>query len=82
MTEALISTLAKIGALRVVSRTSVMRYNAGLGETHEAFRWLEIAYRQHAEWMLLLKVDPCFDKLRPDPRLQDLLRRMNFPSYI
>jgi len=40
---------------------------------------LEIAYRQHAEWMLLLRVDRRFDKLRPDPRFQDLLRRMNFP---
>ena len=50
-----------------------------LGEKDEALQWLEVAYQQRAEWMVLLKVDPCLDGLRPDPRFQDLIRRMNFP---
>ncbi len=29
--------------------------------------------------LVTLKVHPIFHNLRSDPRLQDLLRRMNFP---
>jgi len=55
------------------------RVYAALGNKDEAFQWLETGYMQRAEWMVLLKVDPCYDGLRPDPHFQDLLRRMNFP---
>jgi len=53
---------------------------ATLGQKDEAFRWLEISYERRSEWMILLKVDPALDCLRPDPRFQDLMRRMNFPE--
>jgi len=57
----------------------VARIYAALGEPEEALRWLETGYQQRAEWMVLLKVDPCLDDLRPDPRFKELLLRMNFP---
>ena len=53
---------------------------AGLNENDEAFRYLEDAYRERAAWMVFLKVDPRLDNLRSDPRFQNLLRRMSFPS--
>ena len=56
------------------------RIYAALGATDETFKWLETAYQQRANWMVLLKVDPRFDNLRSDPRFQDLMRRMNFPE--
>ena len=56
------------------------RIHAALGESNEAIDWLEIAFKQHGEWMVLLKVDPRFDSLRDDSRFQDLMRRMNFPE--
>src|ERR1700733_4960977 len=55
----------------------VSRIHAALGESNEAIDWLEIAYKQHGEWMALLKIDPRFDSLRDDARFQDLMRRMN-----
>jgi len=36
--------------------------------------------QERAAWMVVLKIDPRFDTMRSDPNLQDLLRRMNFPS--
>jgi serine/threonine-protein kinase len=53
---------------------------AGLGQKDLAFEWLERAYGERDKGMLSLKVDPPLDPLRSDPRFQDLLRRMNFPS--
>jgi TolB-like protein/Tfp pilus assembly protein PilF len=48
----------------------------GLGETDEAFAWLEKAYNDHYWMMAFLKVDPRLDPLRSDLRFQDLLRRV------
>ena len=65
---------------RYVTPYVVAHIHAALGQRDEAFHWLEISYEQRAEWMVLLKIDPCLDALRSDPRFQDLLRRMNFPT--
>lgn len=51
-----------------------------LGDKDQAIDWLEKAYHDDFGWMVWLKVDPVMDPLRSDPRFQDLLRRMNFPS--
>lgn len=61
-----------------VSPYLVARIHGTLGRIDEAFDWLETSYRQRAEWMTILKVDPCLDPLRSDPRFLDLLRRMAF----
>jgi TolB-like protein/tetratricopeptide (TPR) repeat protein/predicted Ser/Thr protein kinase len=53
---------------------------AGLGEKDQAFEWLERAYEVHDQGITALKVDPPLDPLRSDPRFQDLLRRLKFPS--
>jgi tetratricopeptide (TPR) repeat protein len=50
-----------------------------LGRKDDAFELLEKAYEERSGWLVYLKVEPSFDRLRFDPRFQDLLRRMNFP---
>ncbi len=49
-----------------------------LGEKDEAFRWL--AYEPHHAWVPGVRVMPCFEPLWDDPRLKDLLQRMNLPE--
>jgi TolB-like protein/Tfp pilus assembly protein PilF/DNA-binding response OmpR family regulator len=71
--------LFELAKERYVTPYGVARIYNTLGKKEEALHWLETAYQQQAEWMVLLKVDPCFDDLRPDPRFIDLMRRMNFP---
>ena len=51
-----------------------------IGETDEAFAWLERGYRERDPLMVHLKVHPYFDPLRSDPRFDDLLRRIGFPE--
>jgi len=54
---------------------------ASLGNKLKAFEFLENAYKEKSPDMAyFLKADLRLDSLRNDPRLQDLLRRMNFPK--
>jgi len=48
----------------------------GLGDKEQAFEWLHRAIDQK-DWIVFLKCDPLFDRLRPDPRFATLLRRAN-----
>ena len=55
------------------------RIYAALNEKDEALNCFELAYHGRAAWTVYLKVDPHLDQLRSEPRLQDLMRCMNFP---
>jgi len=50
-------------------------YAALLGEKDVAFKFLELAYRQH-QGIVFLKVEPQLDNIRSDPRYLDLLKRV------
>ena len=52
---------------------------AALGENDTAFEWLEKSLDAREESLLSLKVDPKFDRIRSDPRFNELLRKMNLP---
>jgi len=51
---------------------------AGLGDRDRAIEWLEKSYREHAV-LGELGVDPRWDSLRPDPRFDDLMKRIGLP---
>ena len=53
---------------------------AGLGEKDAAFQWLEKSYAARDKGLTYLKIDPCVDPLRSDPRFHELLRRVGLPS--
>jgi hypothetical protein len=46
------------------------------GDADQAFRWLERAYQEKHYAILLLKADPVQDRLRADPRFQELAGRI------
>src|SRR5713226_4789482 len=48
----------------------------GLGENDHAFEMLRQAYEEHSEFLIFVNVTPIFDRVRSDPRFQDLLRRV------
>jgi len=49
---------------------------AAVGRTDEAIAFLQKAYSEHSNVVVLIKVAPYFDPLRGDPRFQELLRRV------
>jgi len=52
---------------------------AGLDEKDEAFAWLDQAFAAHDKGLTYLKIDPCIDPLRTDPRYGALVKRVGLP---
>ncbi len=75
----LVQQLNELSKNRYVSPLDVTYVYAGLREKEQAFAWLERAYGERSWGMYRIKVDPKLDRLRSEPRFQDLLRRMGFP---
>jgi len=70
--------LKELTGHRHVSKFFTSRIYTALGQTDAALAMLEAGYREHGEWMPLVKVDQRFDALRSDLRFQKLMRRMSF----
>ena len=62
---------------RYVSAYDIAVLYARLGQKEQALSWLDKAYEERSSSLVYLKVEPSFDSLRQDPRLVDLLRRIN-----
>ena len=60
-----------------VSPEALARIYAALGENDLAIDWLQQSCRARIDTLNNLNVEPCYDSLRPDPRFQDLVHRMN-----
>ena len=69
--------LQEIAKQRYISSYHIATVYAALKDQDRAFEWLEQAFKERADWMVFLKVDPRFKSLHSDARFTDLLRRMN-----
>ncbi|UCC71659.1 MAG: tetratricopeptide repeat protein [Gemmatimonadota bacterium] len=73
-------------AVRVLEDSNVLglggrgAYLAHLGQIDEALVALEEAYETRDPLLPWVNCEPGYERLRSDPRFQDLLRRMNFPN--
>jgi adenylate cyclase len=65
---------------RYVSPYDIAFVYAGLGDKDKLFQWLNKAAEDRSTALAEIKVHPRFDKLRKDPRFQDLLRRLGLPE--
>jgi tetratricopeptide (TPR) repeat protein len=72
--------LKEISSRRYVAARSFAEVHLGLGQIDEAFAWLEQAFEQRNGWLIHIRENPRYDRLRADTRYVDLVRRMNFPS--
>jgi TolB-like protein/Flp pilus assembly protein TadD len=62
-----------------IGRYEIALIYAGLGEKNEAFTWLERSYDARDKGLTYLKIDPCVDPLRSDPRFDRLVQRVGLP---
>jgi TolB-like protein/Tfp pilus assembly protein PilF len=71
----ILDELRALSQQRYVSPFDIAVIYVGLNDLSSAFQWLEDAYR-HRVFRIIELTLPMFDSLRPDPRWQDLVRRI------
>jgi DNA-binding winged helix-turn-helix (wHTH) protein/TolB-like protein/Flp pilus assembly protein TadD len=71
-----LADLQQLQGQRYVSPYTVAAIYAGLGDEEQAFKWLERAVEEHDIWLMNLKVDPVFAKLRSKRQFTDILARI------
>ncbi len=74
--EAIIEELRKRSSSEYVDATLIAFIYIALGDKDQAFVWLEKGYQERAGNIPWIHLDPRYDKLQPDPRLADLIRRI------
>jgi tetratricopeptide (TPR) repeat protein len=63
-----------------VSPTELAAVHARLNDTEAALTLLEKGFAEHDPQLQILNVEHFFDRLRSDPRFQNVLRRVGLPS--
>ena len=74
--QRVLDDLQELQSQRYVSPYTVAAIYAGLGNHEQAFKWLDKAVDERDIWLMNLKVDPVFAKLRQNRRFTDLLAQI------
>jgi DNA-binding winged helix-turn-helix (wHTH) protein/TolB-like protein/Tfp pilus assembly protein PilF len=74
--QQVLTDLQQLQDQRYVSPYTVAAIYAGLGDKDQAFKWLDTAVESRDIWLMNLKVDPLFAKLRSERRFTDTLARI------
>ena len=78
--ETLLSILEDIAQRKYVSPYSLLLIHLALGPLERVFQLLEQLYDEKNDFLVWFKISPELKSIRKDPRFQDLLRRIGFPS--
>jgi TolB-like protein/Tfp pilus assembly protein PilF len=76
----ILAKLEKLHAEGTVPSGSVAILHGALGESNEAFAWLEKAYEERDPQLTYIKAGRRFEPLRKDPRFEQLVRRVGLPD--
>jgi DNA-binding winged helix-turn-helix (wHTH) protein/TolB-like protein len=71
-----LSDLQQLQGQQYVSPYTLAAIHAGLGDQDQAFKWLDTAVEERDIWLMNLKVDPVFAKLRSQRKFTDILARI------
>ena len=74
--QRLAAQLAAIATQRYVPACQFALVYAGIGDVDQAVKWIQKAYQERADFLLISKNEPLFDGLRSDRRFQDIERRI------
>lgn len=74
--QQVLTDLQQLQGQRYVSPYTVAAIYAGLGDKDQTYKWLEKAVEGRDIWLMNLKVDPVFAKLRSERKFTDILARI------
>jgi serine/threonine protein kinase/tetratricopeptide (TPR) repeat protein len=69
-----------IAGQRTVNPNAVVVMYLRAGETDKVFEWVDRAMANHSPNMPYVGLGPAWDRVRGDPRMQAVLRKMNLPG--
>ncbi|HEX8174168.1 MAG TPA: protein kinase [Pyrinomonadaceae bacterium] len=72
--------LEQLSQNRHVPAYTIAAIYSAIGDRNQAFVWLNKATEQRSSQMLLIRLDPIFDKVRSDPRYAQLLKSINLDN--
>jgi hypothetical protein len=78
--QAVLDEMEALSTQRFVTSYGVALVHAGLGQTDQAFRWLDKAFDERSHWLVWLRLDPRWKSLHDDPRFAALVSRMGYPT--
>ena len=76
----ILAKLENLHEQRGVPSGSVAILHGALGESNEAFAWLEKAYEERDPQLTYIKAGRRFEPLRKDPRFTELVHRVGLPD--
>jgi TolB-like protein/Tfp pilus assembly protein PilF len=76
----ILANLQRLYQQGIVPAASLATLHGALGESNEAFVWLEKAYQDRDPQLTYLKTGRRFEPLREDPRFGQLLHRIGLPD--
>ena len=76
----ILANLLQLHQQGIVPAASLATLYGALGESNEAFIWLEKAYQERDPQLTYLKAGRRFEPLREDPRFAQLVRRVGLPN--
>jgi tetratricopeptide (TPR) repeat protein len=71
-----LNDLKTLSKERYVSPYYMALIYVGLGDERQAVAWLEKASAERESYLILMKAEPVFDRLRSDPGFQAIERRV------
>jgi len=77
-TQEILDELIKRSEYIYVRPTSFAMLYFVLGEDDQGFQWLEKGYEDYDSFLRLIRTDRIFDRVRPDPRFKEIVRKMGY----
>jgi TolB-like protein/DNA-binding winged helix-turn-helix (wHTH) protein len=80
VTETLLERMAVRAKTSYVSPRNFVELYARIGDKENALRWLDMAFAEHASFLVQIAHDPAYESLGTDPRFRAMLRSMRAPG--